>query len=53
MTVAFIYPEPSRTFAEYLLLPNLTRRECTPSSVSLRTPLVRFPKGGQPSIRPG
>ena len=49
--MAFIYPEPSRTFAEYLLLPNLTRRECTPSSVSLRTPLVRFPKGGEPSIR--
>ena len=51
MIVAFIYPEPSRTFAEYLLLPNLTRKECTPSSVSLRTPLVRFAKGGAPSIR--
>jgi IMP dehydrogenase len=51
MTVAFFYPEPSRTFAEYLLLPNLTRKTCTPASVSLGTPLVRFSKGAEPPLR--
>jgi IMP dehydrogenase len=48
--MAFYYPEPSHTFAEYLLVPNLTRRECTPGAVSLKAPLVRFAKGGSPSI---
>ncbi|MGA2378646.1 MAG: IMP dehydrogenase [Spirochaetia bacterium] len=42
--MANFYPEPSRTFAEYLLIPNLTRRECTPSKVDLSVPLVRHRK---------
>ena len=37
--------EPSRTFNEYLLIPRLTTRECTPDKVSLRTPLVRHKVG--------
>ena len=35
----------SRTFNEYLLLPNLTDERCIPQNVSLRTPLVKFKKG--------
>ena len=48
--MAFYYPEPSRTFSEYLLVPNLTRKDCTSESVSLGTPLVRFRKGDAPSL---
>jgi IMP dehydrogenase len=40
--MAFIYEEPSRTFGEYLLIPNLTTKECVPSAVDLGAPLVRF-----------
>ncbi|MDT7532012.1 IMP dehydrogenase [Sphingobium sp. SA2] len=40
--MAFIYPEPSRTFGEYLLIPNLTARQCVPANVDLAAPLVRF-----------
>ena len=39
--MATVVPEISRTFSEYLLLPNLTRRECIPANVSLRAPLTR------------
>ncbi|MGA2477774.1 MAG: IMP dehydrogenase [Spirochaetia bacterium] len=49
--MAFYYPEPSRTFSEYLLVPNLTRKECTTEAVSLVTPLVRFRKGEESSLR--
>ncbi|MFR3783110.1 MAG: IMP dehydrogenase [Clostridia bacterium] len=35
----------SRTFNEFLLLPNLTDERCIPNKVSLRTPLVKFKKG--------
>ena len=38
----------SRTFNEFLLLPNLTDERCIPSNVSLRTPLVKFKKGEEP-----
>ncbi|MFF6957807.1 IMP dehydrogenase [Streptomyces sp. NPDC008317] len=31
----------SRTFNEFLLLPNRTRTDCSPEAVDLRTPLVR------------
>jgi len=37
-----LYNEPSRTFSEYLLVPNLTRKDCTPDNVSLKAPIVRF-----------
>lgn len=42
--MAFFYSEPSRTFSEYLLIPNLTTKECTPSNISLKTPIVKFSK---------
>ena len=40
--MAFIYEEPSRTFGEYLLIPNLTTKQCSPNNVDLSAPLVRF-----------
>ena len=38
----------SRTFNEFLLLPNLTDERCIPSNVSLKTPLVKYRKGEEP-----
>jgi IMP dehydrogenase len=49
--VAFYYPEPSRTFSEYLLIPNLTEKRCTPDAIALGTPLTRYGKGEQAAIR--
>lgn len=46
--MAKILEDISRTFNEYLLLPNLTTEECIPDKVSLRTPLVKFKKGEEP-----
>ena len=43
--MAYIYPEPSHTFSEYLLIPGYTSEECIPDRVSLKTPLVKFRKG--------
>ncbi len=43
--MAYIYPEPSHTFSEYLLIPGYTSEECVPNAVSLRTPLVKYRKG--------
>jgi len=43
--MANYYNEPSRTFSEYLLIPNLTKKDCTLESVSLKTPIVKFKKG--------
>ena len=40
-----ILEDISRTFNEFLLLPNLTDERCIPSNVSLKTPLVKFKKG--------
>jgi IMP dehydrogenase len=37
-----VYSEPSRTFSEYLLIPNLTTKDCVPSNVNLSVPLVRY-----------
>src|ERR1700755_504357 len=40
--MAYVYDEPSRTFGEFLLVPNLTTRDCIPENVDLTAPLVRF-----------
>jgi IMP dehydrogenase len=48
--VATYYNDPSRTFSEYLLIPNRTTKECFPSNVSLRTPLVKYAKGEEAAI---
>lgn len=42
--------EVSRTFSEYLLIPGFTSKECVPTSVNLRTPLVKFKKGEESAI---
>jgi IMP dehydrogenase len=41
----YIINDISRTFSEYLLVPGLTMKNCTPDKVSLKTPLVKFHKG--------
>lgn len=43
--MAYFYNEPSRTFSEYLLLPNLTTKDCITENVSLTTPIVKFRRG--------
>ena len=43
--MAYYFPEPSRTFSEYLLVPGYSSAECVPTNVSLKTPLVRYRKG--------
>ena len=48
--MAHYYPEPSRTFSEYLLIPGYTSEDCVPDNVSLRTPLTKFRKGEEPAI---
>lgn len=48
--MAIYYNEPSHTFSEYLLIPGYTSRECIPANVSLRTPLVKFKRGGEAPI---
>ena len=48
--MAQISNEISRTFNEYLLIPGLTTKDCTPDKISLQTPLVKFAKGSKPEI---
>ena len=48
--MAIYFNEPSRTFSEYLLIPGYTSEECIPDNVSLRTPLVKFRKGEEPTL---
>ncbi len=47
--MAQVIPELSRTFSEYLLVPNRTSRDCTPDRVSLVTPLVKYRRGEEES----
>lgn len=49
--MAFYFQEPSRTFSEYLLIPGYTSEECIPANVNLSTPLVKFKKGEESSIK--
>ncbi|MET7951054.1 IMP dehydrogenase [Micromonospora sp. NPDC005324] len=46
-----ILPEISRTFGEYLLLPNLTDDGCTPEHVDLSAPVVRHRVGETSPLR--
>jgi IMP dehydrogenase len=48
--MAHIINDISRTFNEYLLIPGLTTKECTPDKISLKTPLVKFKSGSRPDI---
>lgn len=49
--MAIFVNEVSRTFGEYLLIPGLTTRDCTPQNVKLTTPLVRFKQGEEARIK--
>ncbi len=48
--MAHYYSEPSRTFNEYLLIPNLTTKDCISENVSLKTPIVKFNKGEKSAL---
>ncbi len=48
--MATFISEPSRTFNEYLLIPGYSSAECVPANVSLKTPLVKYRRGEEPSI---
>jgi IMP dehydrogenase len=49
--LAFYYQEPSRTFSEYLLIPNLTRTDNIPANVDLAVPVVKYRAGEQSALR--
>ncbi len=49
--MAYYFDEPSRTFNEYLLVPGYSSSECIPEAVDLSTPLVRFKRGEEPSLK--
>ncbi len=49
--MALIYENESRTFSEYLLIPNLTERECIPDNVDLGTAIVRHRRGEKSRLR--
>ncbi len=48
--MAYFFPEPSRTFSEYLLVPGYSSSECIPDNVSLKTPVVKYRRGEEPSL---
>ncbi|MDI9468866.1 MAG: IMP dehydrogenase [Bacillota bacterium] len=47
--MAQVFEQESRTFSEYLLIPNLTTRDCVPENVQLRADLVRYRRGREAS----
>ncbi|MDL2252178.1 IMP dehydrogenase [Odoribacter sp. OttesenSCG-928-J03] len=49
--MAQITTDISRTFNEYLLIPGLTGKNCTPDKISLKTPLVKYKKGSVSEIQ--
>ncbi|MCM1565036.1 MAG: IMP dehydrogenase, partial [Dehalobacter sp.] len=48
--MATYFDEPSHTFGEYLLVPGYSSADCTPTNVSLKTPVVKYKKGEESSI---
>lgn len=49
--MAYYFKEASHTFGEYLLVPGYSSTDCIPQNVTLETPLVKFKKGEEPSIK--
>ena len=47
--MAKIFEQESRTFSEYLLIPNLTTEDNTPDKVDLSAPICKFRKGQEES----
>jgi IMP dehydrogenase len=48
--MATIFEQESRTFSEYLLIPNLTKKDTIPENVNLSTPVVRYKKGERSAL---
>ncbi|MBO4251949.1 MAG: IMP dehydrogenase [Clostridia bacterium] len=48
--MAKLISEPAHTFNEYLLIPGYSSKDCVPSNVSLKTPVVRYKKGEEPAL---
>ncbi len=48
--MAFYFNEPSHTFGEYLLVPGYSSCQCIPANVDLKTPLVKFKRGEEPTL---
>lgn len=42
--------EPAHTFNEYLLIPGYSSKDCVPTNVSLKTPVVKYKKGETPAL---
>jgi len=42
--MAYFYESVSRTFSEYIMIPNLTTKDCFTENVNLRTPLIKHRK---------
>ena len=47
--MAMIFEQESRTFSEYLLVPNLTTERNTPDQVDLSAPICKYKKGQEES----
>jgi len=45
--MAHYFDQPSHTFGEYLLVPGYSSSECVPDRVSLKTPVLKYMKGGE------
>jgi len=48
--MAYFFEAPSRTFSEYLIVPGYSGTDCLPGKVNLRTPLVKYKRGEEPSL---
>lgn len=48
--MAYFYKETSHTFSEYILVPGYSSKECIPDNVSLKTPIVKFKRGEEPTL---
>jgi len=48
--MAKILNDYSHTFSEYLLIPGYTSKECRPENINLKTPIVKYKKGEEPSL---
>jgi IMP dehydrogenase len=49
--MAKIFEEISRTFDEYLLIPNLTTKHCTPNLIDLSTTITKYKQGESDPLR--
>jgi IMP dehydrogenase len=49
--MAHYFDDVAHTFNEYLLVPGYSGAECSPDKVDLCTPLVRFARGSEPSLK--